>query len=61
MSVSDHAQYQSPGSGSPQYTAVIIDVINSTYMYAFLLPALTSQNVHHEKGQFYWNYLNYCI
>ena len=46
MSLSEHAQYQSPGTSSPKWNAAIINVINS--ICASL--ALTSQNVCCEKG-----------
>ncbi len=51
MSVSVHAQYQSPGTGSPKWNAAIINVMNSTCAS----PAF-SQNVCCEKGLFLGHY-----
>ena len=46
MSVSEHAQNQSPGTSSPEWNSAAIDVRNSTCAF----PALCSKNVCLEKS-----------
>lgn len=45
MPVTEHAQYQIPGTSSPKWNAAIFNVINCTCAF----PALTSQNVCWQK------------
>ena len=46
MTVREHAQDHSTGTGSPKWNAAIINVINSTCAF----PAPSSQNVCREEG-----------
>lgn len=46
MTVSQHTQYQDPGTSSPKCNAVVFNVVN--YMCAS--PAMACQNVYCEKG-----------
>lgn len=46
MPVTEHAQYQIPGTSSPKWNAAIFNVINCTCAF----PALSSQNVCWQKA-----------
>lgn len=49
MSVSEPAQYQSPGASSPKWNADVINVIDPPCVF----PALTFQNVCRAKGRLF--------